>query len=569
MIILLSFAFVSGLLTILSPCIWPILPIVLSYSAIGGKRKPLGITLGIIFSFTFFTLSLSYLVKLISIDPNFLRNVAVAFLLLTGITFLIPPLSAFVESIVSRLSGIYGNKIPNKSGLWGGFIAGVAIGVLWSPCAGPILATIATTAATRQVNFQIILLTLVYMSGVGIPLFVFSTFGSHLLSKGKFLSAYTGRIQQFFGVLMIMTSIVIITNYDKVLQVQLLTQYPAFSNIFYGLEQNDKVQSELNRISNRTDSFTAKSLSLANLGPAPDFFGNWIDGNQISITSLRGNVVLVDFWTYSCINCIRTIPFVEGWYEKYRGDGFVVIGVHSPEFEFEKNTQNVTNAIKMFGITYPVVQDNDLITWNRFNNVYWPAKYLIDKDGIIRYVHFGEGRYAETEEAIKMLLGQSGKNVSSELIKLPDQTPTNLLTQETYLGFKRMSNYSMDPQPVLGLTKYSPPKYIQQNMFSFDGEWYVTDEYAESENNSSLSLNFVGSKVFLVITPSGNDDITVYLDESPVGTENAGKDVVNGKIQLDVPRLYELIDLKGRTEGRLLRLDFKEKGTRVFAFTFG
>lgn len=552
MLILLLVAFISGLLTIFAPCIWPILPIVLS-SSTGGKQKPHGITLGIITSFTIVTLSLSYLVRLFNFDPDVLRFVAVFVISFLGMVLIIPSLGSVLEGWASQLTGKISPKLSSGQGFIGGIVTGLALGIVWSPCAGPILATIAALSATRAVNSQIILITITYMVGTGIPLFIFASAGSKLLSKSRVLSPYTAVIQRILGLIMIVTAALIWTGYDKLIQVKLLDLFPSYSNVLYKLEQSNQVQVQLNLLRGQKQTTDQNSKSfLRDEGKAPDFIGisNWLNSAPLALSSLKGKVVLVDFWTYSCINCIRTLPFVTGWYEKYKDQGFVVVGVHTPEFEFEKKTENVGKALKMFQINYPVAQDNSYSTWNNFNNRYWPAKYLIDKNGHLRYSHNGEGQYEETEKAIQSLLTETGKVISTETLSMPDQTPKIRLTPETYLGKNRMDIFS--------------------SVFKYVGNWNISNEYGESTAGASLELNFYANKVYLVITPHGPSDlITVYLDGKTLDTEFAGKDVHDGKIFLDSSRLYELIDLKGNPGKHVLRLDFGTKGTQVFAFTFG
>jgi thiol-disulfide isomerase/thioredoxin len=308
------------------------------------------------------------------------------------------------------------------------------------------------------------------------------------------------------------------------------------------------------------------------MGRDPDFVGitHWLNSEPLTLVYLKGKVVLVDFWTYSCINCLRTLPFVNGWYEKYKDEGLVVVGVHTPEFEFEKKTDNVQNALNTYQIRYPVAQDNSYLTWNNFNNSYWPAKYLIDKDGHLRMTHFGEGSYSETEKAIQSLLAETGQTVTTDVLNLPDSTPTTHLTRETYLGLNRMEQLASKERAVRGEQTYTFPSSVPTDTFALQGKWTITGEYSESSIDSSLLINFTADKVFLVITPSDkNDLITVSLDGKPVDGLSAGKDVLNGKVLLDTPRLYELINLKGKAGNHLLRLDFGTKGTQIFAFTFG
>lgn len=562
--ILFIFAFISGLLTILAPCIWPLLPLILSTTATGGRKKPLGVVLGVVLSFTIFTLGISYLVRAIGLDPNSLRILAVVVITLIGLMLVFPAVGARVEVLVGRLGNLV--KLPKQGGdgFGAGLVTGLALGVVWSPCAGPILATIATLAATRSVSAETVVMTLTYSAGVGIPLFFFATFGRNFLTKGRFLSAYTGRIQQFLGTVMIVMAIAIWTNYDKVIQVKLLDIFPAYSRFLYKLEESKAVRRELGRLKGeevKEEMPTALTKSLLPVFKrAPEFGGisNWINSEPLTMEKLRGKVVLIDFWTYTCINCIRTLPHVTNWYEKYKDQGLVVVGVHTPEFEFEKNTKNVIEAMRLYKINYPVAQDNDFVTWNNFDNLYWPAKYLIDKDGNIRYYHFGEGRYAETEMAIQQLLSEIGMPMGP-LAEVADTTPVFRLTPEIYLGLSRMEYLASREAATSGKQAFTLPMMLPPDRFAFSGTWIVSREYSESTDNSVLELNFFANRVFLVITPKTRHDIIrIFLD---------GKDA--GVTQVDSPRLYELINLPGKPENHLLRLEFETPGTKIFAFTFG
>lgn len=577
--LLLLFAFVSGLITILAPCIWPLLPIILSATATGGHKKPLGITFGIIISFGLVTLTISYLVKIIPFDPNVLRYFAVAVIGFLGVALLIPKLSAVLEGYVSRLSGkfIFQNQ---GNGFWAGLITGIALGIVWTPCAGPILATIATLAATAQVNSAIISITIVYVVGVGIPLFIFATIGRRLFVGSKKLSPYLGRIQQGFGAVMIITAILIFTNYDKVLQAKLLDLFPSYGNFIIRLESNKSVKEQLDKLKgeNKTDDMIGKPFDMPTnnklpvLGKAPEFIGisNWLNSEPLTMSELKGKVVLIDFWTYTCINCIRTLPHVTSWYNKYKDQGFVVVGVHTPEFEFEKDTGNVQNAIKQYKIFYPVAQDNDYATWNAYSNQYWPAKYLIDKNGVVRYVHFGEGKYEETERAIQALLKEAGQKVSGPLEKMPDQTPTMRLSPETYLGSARMQYYYPSGSLSNGKSNFTLVDNPALNSFSFGGEWEISDEYSESSNNSTLTYKFYADKVFLVLKPGQeNSKARIYLDGKLVDPANSGADIKNGMLTIDTDKLYNLIDLQDGPKEHVLKIEFLTPGIKAFAFTFG
>ena len=586
MILLLAFAFLSGLVTILAPCIWPLLPIILSSSISGTDHKrPLGITLGIIISFAVFTLTVSWLVMLFHFDPDILRFFAVIVIGFLGFTMVIPPLSSITETVVSKISFLFGKTtLSLEKGFFGGFVTGLSLGIVWSPCAGPILASIAALSTTGRVNGSLVAITTAYVIGVGIPLFFFSYAGQQIITKTRFISKYTGRIQQVFGVLMILTALAIYTNYDKVIQVKLLNLFPRYSEVLTQFENQKDVQKQLDilkgsaRKNSNSASFGSSDLFNTNT-PVPEFVGitKWLNSSRftgeadtdhpLTMSELKGKVVLVDFWTYTCINCIRTLPFVTSWYEKYKDKGFIVIGVHTPEFEFEKKTENVENAIKQYAIHYPVAQDNEYGTWNAFDNHYWPAEYLIDSNGIIRRTHFGEGKYDETEMAIKALLKEAGSQVGKEIIDMPDQTPRQQFTPETYLGSSRMDR-SLFSKNNTGEYKINRP--LPEHYFGFEGKWGLSGESATAKKGAVLEFNFYANKVFLVITPKSKDDtITVLLDGKKVDEKTAGIDVLDSKIKLDTERLYNLIDLKGQSGNHLLRLEFQADGTSVYAFTFG
>jgi cytochrome c biogenesis protein CcdA/thiol-disulfide isomerase/thioredoxin len=575
--ILLLFAFISGLVTIFAPCIWPLLPIILSATTSGGHKKPLGITLGIVISFALITLTISYIVKIIPFDPNVLRYFAVLVIGLLGLTLIIPALSDKLEAAVSRLSGKLGMvSDSNRTGFGSGFVTGLALGIVWAPCAGPILATIATLAATQAVTLSVILVTIAYVIGIGIPLFIFATAGSTLFTKSRLLSKYTGRIQQIFGVIMIATALLIATNYDKLLETKLLDLFPSYTNLLTSFEKNDAVQKQLKQLKNTESDTIPFGASMA-----PDFTGitNWLNlpvgkagtDKALTMKDLRGKVVLIDFWTYTCINCLRTLPYITKWYDTYNKDGFVVIGVHTPEFEFEKNTANVEGAIKRYKIHYPVAQDNDYATWNAYNNQYWPAHYLIDAKGVIRDTHFGEGNYEETEQKIKELLQEAGNQVSGNVGKLQSDVPTGNLTPETYFGSERSQYMISKTQLQNGTQHFSLERNLPPDRYSLGGLWTISGESADTGKDSVLLENFNAEHVYMVLKPGSavNGKIQVNLDGKPIGKQLAGADVKDGIVVVNEDRLYEFVNLHGKPGNHTLELHFMKPGIEVFTFTFG
>ncbi len=584
MTILILFAFLSGIVTIFAPCIWPILPIVLSAGATGGERKPLGIVMGLAVSFMLATLALAFVVQVIPFDPEVLRLFAVFVIALLGLTLIIPTLGARLEGVVSRFASIGGRFTKNSgTGFWSGFITGFSLGLVWSPCAGPILATIATLAATQAVSFQVVLVTLAFVLGVSLPLFILAVLGKRVLTKTRALAPYTKRIQQSFGLIMILAAGAIYTGYDKTLQAKLLDTFPSYESFLNGLEKNDTVKQKLDELKgiDRESSLLKKEEPKLNMksnlpqyGQAPEFVGieKWLNTDSaLTMEGLRGKVVLIDFWTYSCINCIRTLPYVTGWYEKYKDQGFMVIGVHTPEFAFEKKTTNVVDALARYGINYPVAQDNNYGTWQAYNNRYWPAHYLIDPEGKIREYHFGEGNYKETEQAIQSLLEEAGRKASTDTLGIVGDTPGRGQTSETYLGSSRMERL-LSPERVTGEAQmFTAPVTLKEDSFAYAGTWKVESERAIAENDTILTLRFNGKKVFLVMAPPNNSSsgsVKVFLDQNPITKELSGKDVIDGKVLVDADRLYELFDGKGMSGEHTLRLEFETPGTAAYAFTF-
>lgn len=574
MIILLIFAFLAGIVTILSPCILPILPIVLSGTVSGDKKRPYGIILGFILSFTFFTLFLATIVRLTGIPTNTLRIIAGAVLLIFGLGLLVPGFQTLMERLFNKLS-VLGPKANPQAGFWGGFVIGLTIGIVWTPCVGPILASVIALAATSQVSIATFLITLTYSIGTAIPMFIIMYGGRNLLKKAPWLVKNTSVIQKAFGVLMILFAIAIFTNLD--LQFEAYLAATPYGADLTQLENNNAVISQLNTLKGSAkQNINLDSSGLFNADtPAPDFVGitKWLNTDKpLSIKDLRGKVVLVDFWTYTCINCIRTLPHVTSWYDKYHNEGFVVIGVHTPEFEFEHDTANVENAIKQYKIYYPVAQDNNYATWNNYNNEYWPAEYLIDANGIIRREDFGEGEYTQMEEAIQTLLKQAGHKVTQRLDTLPDMTPQDEISPETYLGSDRMQYYYPSSTLGDGTSNYTLSDSPPQNSFSLGGQWTINDGDAMAGKNATLTYNFTASYVYLVLNPSTGkqtSQIKVFLDGKPVNASNEGTDVKNGVLIIPEDRLYNLINLHGKTESHVLKLEFETPGIQGFAFTFG
>lgn len=575
MILLIVFAFLAGVVTILSPCILPILPIILTTSIGGvtvGKFRPFGVVTGFILSFTFFTLFLSTIVRLLGIPSETLRFVSVLIIALFGISLLVPQFQVLVEKLFSKLAGFMPSS-QGRIGFGGGLLIGFSVGLLWTPCVGPILASVISLAITGTVTFEAFFITLAYSFGTAIPMFLIMLGGQNVLRRVPWLLSHLSHIQKLFGVFMIATAIGIFFNVDRKFQTFVVNTFPQYGVGLTKFEDNPLIQNLLNKNANTDVKKEDLGKPMFDMtlpkGPkAPEIIpgGVWLNSAPLTLAQLKGKVVLIDFWTYSCINCQRTFPYLRDWYAKYKDKGLVIIGVHAPEFEFEKSEKNVAQAIKDFNLTYPIVQDNNFATWRAYNNQYWPAKYILDKDGVIRYSHFGEGGYDESEKVIQDLLQETGATDVSLKIDNPIyQVHAN--TPETYLGYGRLQNFASPEsikQDTLGV--YTTPNNVENNDVAYAGNWNVMEEYANPQEGATLTLNFDAQEVYLVMrTKAGPAKVKVFVDDV---MQDFGEDVVDGIVTINEDKLYKLIHLP--VSGRhILRLEFEDNNAELFAFTFG
>ncbi len=581
MLILLIFSFLAGIVTVLSPCILPVLPIVLSSSFGRGKSRPFGIVVGFVLSFTIFTLFLTAIVRVLGIPAESLRYFSIILVFLFGLSLLFDKVQQILEKLFAKLSRFV-PRTESKEGFSGGVVVGFTIGLLWTPCVGPILGSVISLALTGSVSLTSFLITLSYSLGTSIPMFILIYGGQNILNKVPNLVKNSSKIQKIFGILMIITAIAIYFNIDRQFQNYIIQKFPGYGTGLTKIEDNKAVKDQLNKL----NSDGSPSNSSANQGkpsflmtddaslapeliPGGGFINLPIGKQNLTITELRGKVVLVDFWTYTCINCIRTLPYIKSWDDKYRDKGLVIIGIHTPEFEFEKDYKNVAKAVKDFGIKYPIMQDNNYATWTAYKNHYWPAKYLIDKEGKIRYTHFGEGNYDKTESAIQELLKEAGADVSGMPVQNEDYS-IQAKTAETYLGYARIQNFA-SPEPISkdSLFVYSKPNYLSGDNFAYENEWMVGSEYATPSKGAKLYLNFSAKQVFLVMRPKlGSVRVKVVLNGAVPDENNKGEDVKDGIVKVDSDRLYKLINLKNPGRNTLI-LEFVDGNVELFAFTFG
>jgi cytochrome c biogenesis protein CcdA/thiol-disulfide isomerase/thioredoxin len=592
MALLMLFGFVAGAGTALSPCVLPVLPIALSAGATGGRRRPLGIVVGLAVSFTFATVALVYVISALGLPDDLLRKLAIAVLLAFGITLMIPPLAARVEAMMSQFAGRAGVAGGGGDGFWSGTAVGASLGLVYAPCAGPILAGVITVSASQPLTSGRLAVALSYGIGSAVVLYF-------LMLGGRKLTAPLARrgtgLQITMGAVMAAVALAMAGNYDVKFQNKIASSLPSFLvNPTESLEDTASAKSALSDVrgetahgvgakattaaaavedsAGRQSAPGAKKSGLPVLGPAPEFVGNqqWFNtpGDlPLTLSSLRGRVVLVDFWTYSCINCLRTLPYLTAWDRTYGKDGLTIVGVHSPEFPFEKDSGNVADAIERNHIEYPVVQDNDLATWNAYGNQYWPSEYFIDAKGRVRFAHYGEGEYGEKEKIIRELLAEAGRPVAKHDSGAKGiEASRGVTTPETYLGAARAERFT-NPMLSPGSHDFARPPAPGPNEFAYDGGWRISLDSATAEGGS-LSLNFGARRVYLVLgSPGRARSVRVFLDGKPIPADLAGSDVKGGSVEVTGQRLYNLVDMPSVAH-HVLTLE-PEAGVMGYAFTFG
>jgi len=580
MALLVVFGFVAGAATALSPCVLPVLPVALSAGATGGRRRPLGIVAGLTLSFTFATVVLVYVIAAFGLPDDLLRNLAIGVLVAFGLALMTPPLAARVEARLSGLAGRAGIAGGRGDGFWSGVALGLSLGLLYAPCAGPILAGVITVSASQSFDAGRLAVALSYGLGSALALYVLMLGGRRVLTP---LARRGAGLQVATGAVMVLVALAMLGNYDLRFQNAIAGDLPAFLvDPSKGLEDSASARAALadlregggigSELGKAHPTVRRGGVELGDYGPAPEFVGTgrWFNTpgeKPLTLRGLRGRVVLVDFWTYSCINCIRTLPYLEAWDRRYRKDGLTIVGVHSPEFPFERDPGNVEEAIAREGIRYPVVQDNELGTWSAYGNQYWPAEYFVDARGHVRYVHFGEGEYGEKEKVIRALLADAGRPVGRAESGAKGIRPSAAVeTPETYLGAARAERFT-NPALSPGLHDFSAPGRLPPNEFAFHGRWRISLQSATAAGGS-LRLRFGARRVYLVLgTVAGAREVRVFLDGRPIAAGQAGADVRGGTVTVRSQRLYELVNLP-RVERHVLELR-PEAGVQAYAFTFG
>jgi len=549
-LVLVPIAFAAGVLTAFTPCMLPVLPILLAGGGSGTRRQPYAIAAGLVLTFTAFLLAGAWLWGLIGIDEKHQIQIGAVLLLVLALTLIVPKVGELVERpfvfLTRRRAGDLG----------GGFLLGASLGLVFVPCGGPVLAALTVNAATDRVGGWIVGIAVAYAIGAALPMLAIAR-GSRRLTTSFRTHAQAIRVGG--GVLMALAAVVIYKGWAEELQ----TKVPGYAAWAQDLiEGNSKADDELARLrGNRKPVFAARGQPLAKVplqdyGPAPNLqdISAWINSPELTLRELRGKVVLIDFWTYSCINCLRTLPYLKSWDQRYRSRGFVILGVHTPEFAFEHDLGNVRAAVRRLGVRHPVALDNDYGTWEAYGNNYWPAHYLIDQAGRVREIHIGEGDYDETERNIRLLLAAGQEGPLPEDVRDLDRTPREPRTPELYLGYLRIDAYVGSPLSVDTPARYTFPSAISPDRFAYAGTWTVEEERIVAGREARLRLRFRGRKVHLVL--GGRGAVAVTLNGQKRGTVRVSGD-----------RLYTLVSRPQAAEG-LLELAFTPR-VSAYAFTFG
>jgi cytochrome c biogenesis protein CcdA/thiol-disulfide isomerase/thioredoxin len=568
MFTLVLIGFLGGLITGISPCILPVLPVIFFSGAQNAREegavmtkslsetlRPYRVIAGLVLSFSVVTLLGSALLSLLHLPQDAIRWVALIALVAIGLGLIFPQFEALLEKPFS--------KLPQKQFGSGrsGFGLGLALGVLYVPCAGPVLAAIVVAGATGTIGLNTVALTLSFAVGAALPLLFFALAGQRVAERVAAFRRRQRQIRVIGGIVTLLLAVALVFNLPAVLQRAIPDYTSSLQEKVGGEEQlrelnlSGLVNEQNAELSNCSDGGT----ELESCGTAPDIKGitKWLNtpGNSpIDLKSLRGKVVLIDFWAYSCINCQRAIPHVVGWYDAYRDKGFEVIGVHTPEYAFEKVEANVLSGAKDLGITYPIAMDNAFSTWTNYRNRYWPAEYLIDQQGTVRHVKFGEGGYDDTEKLIRQLLSEGSQDLPPA-VEAQDTTPTEQLTPETYFSVGKVVNYRGIGDYDEGTRTYALPAHLPDDSFALRGTWVADYQgvTAQSDDNA-IALNYHARNVYMVV--GGTGTVTVTRDGKTTTIPVSGP-----------PNMRQLVADDQHGAGSLeVSLS---KGLQAFSFTYG
>ena len=584
---LLVLAYLGGVLTILSPCILPVLPFVFARAGQSFYRSGLPMLAGMAITFALFAMLVTIGGSWAVHANQYGRYVALAILAVFGLTLLLPRFAdRIMQPFVSAgarisASAEQGDATPS---VFSSVLLGIGTGLLWAPCAGPILGLVLTGAALHGADVGTFALLLAYALGAATSLALALLVGGRLFAAMKRSLGAGEWVRRGLGVAVLVAVVAIALGADTGWLARVST---ASTN---RIEQSlvERIGAEKAQKSDSIESaMTAKPIPTANeaallpiegMLPSLDGAVEWLNSPPLTAAGLRGKVVVVDFWTYSCVNCLRTLPYVRAWYDKYKDQGLVVIGVHAPEFAFEKDIDNVKRAVKDLKVDYPVAIDNDYAIWRAFDNRYWPAHYFIDAEGRIRHHHFGEGEYAESEEIIKQLLAEAGAQHVASGTVAPDVggvalAPENAMqSPETYIGYERAENFAATAVRDRE-HDYSIPTTLATNQWGLGGAWTVADENARlARAGGRIAFRFHARDVNLVLGPSGDGKPVKYkvtIDGKPPGDDHGVDTSADGSGEVTSQRLYQLLRVNGEVADRTFEIEFLDPGVEAFAFTFG
>jgi cytochrome c biogenesis protein CcdA/thiol-disulfide isomerase/thioredoxin len=571
-------AFVGGVLTILSPCILPVLPFVFARADQPFRRSGLPLLVGMALTFSAVAIAAAFGGHWVVRLNQGGRYLAMLIFLVLGVSLLFPSIADTLTRPLVRAGGRLQGSPSSESGIGKSFVLGISTGLLWAPCAGPILGLILTGAAIQgpgaRSSFLLLSFALGAATSLGIALFA----GSRVLSAMKRSLSFEVWIRRGLGAAVIMGVVAIALGWDT----NLLTKF-SFVNTAKAEEHLIGAWRPARPASVLAASAVDTQPALDDEGPFPDLSGAvaWLSSPPLSSQALKGKVVLIDFWTYSCINCLRALPYVEGWAAKYKDAGLVVIGVHTPEFAFEKERSNVEKAVRDLKVNYPVAVDSNDAIWKAFNNAYWPAHYFIDGKGRIRYNHFGEGEYGESERVIRELLKQKGSklgasehsSVSAAGAEAASDT-ADRGSPETYVGYHRAEHFASAEKIAQDSRRvYTPQPGLSLNQWALAGSWKVGEESAVLQTSPGrIVFRFHARDLHLVLgtTKEGKPvRFTVKLDGTAPGEDHGADADGGGTGTVQGHRLYQLIRQKGPVEDRTFEIEFLDPGVQAFAFTFG
>ncbi|MFL6801701.1 MAG: cytochrome c biogenesis protein DipZ [Sphingomicrobium sp.] len=576
--LIILLAYFGGILTILSPCILPVLPFVFARADRSFVRSTLPLLGGMAATFaivaTLAAVGGGWAVKANAVG----RWAALVLLALFGIALVFPSVSDRLTRPLVALGSRMSERQPGeKESVWSSAVLGVATGLLWAPCAGPILGIIFTAAALQGASLSTTLLLLAYALGAATSLALALLVGGRVFARMKKSLGASERIRQVLGVLVLVGVAAIALGLDTRVLAKLSSAQTA--SLESGLARKLGAAAQMNETEARTGKMGELILPVEGTLPPLTGLGPWFNSPPLVRKQLKGKVVEIDFWTYSCINCLRSIPYVKAWDERYRKDGLTVIGVHAPEFAFERNPGNVARAVKDLGVRYPVALDNQYRLWSALKNNYWPAHYFVDAAGRIRYHHFGEGDYAMSERVIRQLLAEAGRAPRDTGMARASASGAQAAaaigeigSPETYIGYARADRFVSPGGLLRDRAKTYASAPLSLNDWSLEGQWIDAKQSARSLSaGAKIHFRFHARDLHLVLGSATGKPVRfrVTLDGKAPGRD-AGADVAaDGTGVVSEQRLYQLIRQKGPIRDREFTVEFLGPGVEAFAFTFG